>query len=243
MFSIINIVNFFMVFTLHGSRDYLKIAHRGYSEVYKDNSVLSFQKAIENNFDAIEMDLQLSKDQQIVLHHDAHIDNKYIYELDSKVLQKNYDIITLDTFFKEFKYRNVGINFDLKGHNINLVKMLLDKLKRNNIDETMIYISSYDRNLLQKLFEIKNKNNHLFKIGFISSNSFTEDELNYVLKDVDFFTVDYTILTNKLIKYCHDNNIKVFTYTNKNIYTLDIINRYDVDGVFSDCKFPDINQI
>lgn len=243
MFSIINIVNYFMVFSLHSSRNYLKIAHRGYSELYKDNSVLSFHKAIENNFDAIEMDLQLSRDDKIVLHHDIHIDNKYVHELDSKILQKNYNIITLDTFFNEFKYRNVGINFDLKGHDIKLVKMLLDKLKINNINENTIYISSFDRSLLQELIEIKNNHNHRFQIGFISSNSFTENELKNMLKNIDFFTVDYTILTNNLVNYCHDNNIKVFTYTNKNIYTLDIINRYDVDGVFSDCKFPDINQI
>ena len=38
-------------------------------------------------------------------------------------------------------------------------------------------------------------------------------------------------------------NIKVFTYTNKDIYTYDIITRYNVDGIYSDCKFPDINQI
>lgn len=39
----------------------LKIAHRGLSQGLKDNSKIAFEKAIEHNFDMIELDIQLCK--------------------------------------------------------------------------------------------------------------------------------------------------------------------------------------
>ena len=43
----------------------LEIAHRGYSEFYKDNTIEAFIKAILHKFDMIELDIQLTKDQKL----------------------------------------------------------------------------------------------------------------------------------------------------------------------------------
>lgn len=243
MFSIIIITYFIMSSSLHITNSFLKIAHRGYSEYYKDNSILSFEKAIENDFDMIETDIQLSKNNEIVLYHDNHINNIYINELSTKNLVEKYDIITLEYFFKNFPYKNIKINFDLKGNNIYLVDELLILLNKYNVNTDLIYISSFDRNLLKNLIKLKSKYNMSFKSGFISSNIFTHEEIDFLLQSIDFYVLDYTLLTHDIINYCHNKGIQVFTYTNKDIYTYDIITRYNVDGIFSDCKFPDINQI
>ena len=243
MFSIIIITYFIMSSSLHITNSFLKIAHRGYSEYYKDNSILSFEKAIENDFDMIETDIQLSKNNEIVLYHDNHINNIYINELSTKNLVEKYDIITLEYFFKKFPYKNIKINFDLKGNNIYLVDELLILLNKYNVNTDLIYISSFDRNLLKNLIKLKSKYNMSFKSGFISSNIFTHEEIDFLLQSIDFYVLDYTLLTHDIINYCHNKGIQVFTYTNKDIYTYDIITRYNVDGIFSDCKFPDINQI
>ena len=243
MFSIIIILTFFMCSSLHISNRFLKIAHRGLSEQHKDNSILSFKKAIDNNFDMIEMDIQFSKNDDIILYHDIHIDNMYVNDMSTKKLTDKYDIITLEHFFENFPYKNIKINFDLKGNNIYLVDKLLLLLIKYKIDTNQVYISSFDRNLLKNLLQLKTKYNMNFKSGFISSNIFTHEEIDLLLKSIDFYVLDYTLLTHDIVNYCHKKNILVFTYTNKNIYTYDIITRYDVDGIFSDCKFPDINQI
>lgn len=243
MFSIINILNFFMVSPFHLSNNFFKIAHRGYSEYYGDNNILSFEKAIENNFDIIEMDIQLSKDKDIVLYHDTYIDNTYIKHINTHTLIDKHNIITIDHFFNNFNFNNVKINFDLKGNDILLTEKLIHCLKKYNVNTSLIYISSFNRILLQKLIHFKNDYNMFFNLGFISSNIFSISELTYLLQNMNFFVVDYSILDDKIIDFCHKNNIKVFTYTNKDIYTFDLIKRYNVDGIFSDCKFPDINQI
>ena len=46
------------------------IAHRGFSSDYPENTLLAFTKALEAGADGIETDLQLSRDEAIILFHD-----------------------------------------------------------------------------------------------------------------------------------------------------------------------------
>ena len=48
----------------------IKLAHRGYSEKYPENTMIAFVEAIEGNFDGIETDVHLTKDNRLVLIHD-----------------------------------------------------------------------------------------------------------------------------------------------------------------------------
>ena len=49
-------------------------AHRGASGYCPENTIKAFEKAIEMNSDGIELDVQLTKDGQIVVCHDELID-------------------------------------------------------------------------------------------------------------------------------------------------------------------------
>ena len=49
-------------------------AHRGFSGKYPENTMLAFQKAIEVGADGIELDVQLTKDGELVIIHDETID-------------------------------------------------------------------------------------------------------------------------------------------------------------------------
>ena len=217
MFSIIIITYFIMTSSLHISNTFLKIAHRGYSEHYKDNSIISFNKAVENKFDMIETDIQLSKNKDVVLYHDIHIDNNYICDINTVDLVKKHDIVTLDDFFTQFinLNKNIKVNFDLKGNDDLLAYKLIQTFIKYNTDTSQIYISSFNRNILTKINHYKSLYNMNYKIGFITSNVFTYEEEDILLKNINFFVMDYTILTHNTINYCHSKDIKVFTYTNK----------------------------
>ncbi len=52
----------------------LKIAHRGYSERFPENTILAFEKAIEYGCDMIELDVHLTRDRIPVVIHDDFID-------------------------------------------------------------------------------------------------------------------------------------------------------------------------
>ena len=48
--------------------------HRGFSGKYPENTMLSFQKAVEAGVDGIELDVHLTKDNRLVIIHDEQID-------------------------------------------------------------------------------------------------------------------------------------------------------------------------
>lgn len=50
------------------------VAHRGYSGRYPENTMLSFCKAVEVGCDEIELDVQLTKDGEVVVIHDESVD-------------------------------------------------------------------------------------------------------------------------------------------------------------------------
>jgi len=49
------------------------IAHRGFSADYPENTLLAFEKALQAGADGIETDLQLSRDEAIILFHDDEL--------------------------------------------------------------------------------------------------------------------------------------------------------------------------
>ncbi|HSR73276.1 MAG TPA: glycerophosphodiester phosphodiesterase [Sulfurovum sp.] len=50
-----------------------RIAHRGLSTEYPENTLLAFKKALEAGADGIETDLRLSLDGEVILFHDANL--------------------------------------------------------------------------------------------------------------------------------------------------------------------------
>lgn len=48
----------------------LNIAHRGFSEKFPENTLAAFKAALELGVDMIELDVHLSKDRHVVVHHD-----------------------------------------------------------------------------------------------------------------------------------------------------------------------------
>jgi len=48
-------------------------AHRGAPWIEKENSIMSFRRAIELGCQGLEMDLQITKDKKLIIYHDLHI--------------------------------------------------------------------------------------------------------------------------------------------------------------------------
>lgn len=72
----------------------LPLAHRGYfNEVNPENSIGAFKEAVRNGF-AIELDIQLSKDDEVVVFHDSTLNR--LCGINAKV--KDYNVSDLKTF-------------------------------------------------------------------------------------------------------------------------------------------------
>jgi glycerophosphoryl diester phosphodiesterase len=51
--------------------------HRGTRGDFPENTLYAFKHAIENNIDFIELDLQITKDDEIIIYHDKNINTKF----------------------------------------------------------------------------------------------------------------------------------------------------------------------
>ena len=66
-------------------------AHRGFSEKYPENTMEAFRAAVALGVDQIETDVRITKDGQLVLHHDATVDRT----TDGTGLVKDYTLAQL----------------------------------------------------------------------------------------------------------------------------------------------------
>jgi glycerophosphoryl diester phosphodiesterase len=66
----------------------LIVAHRGFSEKYAGNSLKAIKSAFEVGADMCEIDLHLTKDGRIFIHHDYYINNKRIREQTLEEIRK-----------------------------------------------------------------------------------------------------------------------------------------------------------
>ena len=52
----------------------MRVAHRGLAGLYPENTMIAFEKCLEYDPEAIEMDVQMTKDGELVLLHDLTLD-------------------------------------------------------------------------------------------------------------------------------------------------------------------------
>ncbi len=210
----------------------LKIAHRGLSSGFKDNSQIAFEKAIEWNFDMIELDIQLCKDKKVVVCHDNYYKNKYISEYTSdELLQEGF--LFLEDFFNIVKDSSIKLFFDLKGNEKVATKLIEHIQSRNDIIYNNIYISSFNRLFHKEIV----KCGLPIKIGFTTDTLFNTEDFAKLSKDIDFVCLCWDILHKDTIDYCKNNNILVFSYTVDNDFILKHMRNFNVDGIISNYFF------
>ena len=125
------------------------IAHRGASSIAPPNTIRSFKKAIELNADYIEFDIHKSLDGEIVIIHDAYVNDfsghkKFIVDMKLKELKaldvgEGENIPTLNELIKIAKGK-IGLQCEVKAPGLS--KDLVKLLDQENLIETSI-ISSF----------------------------------------------------------------------------------------------------
>ena len=80
----------------------IKIAHRGYCLNHKSNTMGAFHDAVAHGFDMIEMDIQLNKNNDIIVMHDTFIDCKEVCMQEYAELKlNNPELLLLAIFFNK----------------------------------------------------------------------------------------------------------------------------------------------
>jgi glycerophosphoryl diester phosphodiesterase len=137
-----------------------RIAHRGLSTEYPENTLLAFQKALEAGADGIETDLRLSLDEEVILFHDT--DLKRI---------TGYDNSPESLSLVQLKKLDAG-----EGEEIPSLDELLQLTQGK---ATLILEIKYNPSTYKRLCEITVKLIEN-KLGWVEVSCFEDKVLNYV---------------------------------------------------------------
>lgn len=233
----------------------IQIAHRGAAALAPENTFAAFDKAIELGVDYIELDIQMSKDNKIIVMHDLTVDrttngNGYVRDLTLLQLRKldagswfgnefkNNKIPTLEEVL--LKYNDqvlfiIDIKYPEKYPGIE--NQLIKILKKYNDDQDLS-----NRIMIQSLSipMIKELHSSLPNLSTgIIFNKFPSIYQLYSLKDtVNFINVQRNYLTHSIIKISHHFDLKVFAWTVNNQNMANELMLLGIDGLVSD--YPQI---
>lgn len=200
------------------------IAHRGYSNMFRDNTIESIKGALERGYDGVEIDIQLCLTGELVLFHDLYDKDEFISEMTIDELRKR-DIITLQDVYDQIpEIQESLLILDIKGNDLNIVHELVKFFINRNTDN--IYFCSFNRKIIYNL-------PYYFKRGSTFETLFHETEYDRLTTGLSAVVVHWTCLDQTLISYCNQRNIRVYTYTHKDDKELEYMYKYNVDGIIT----------
>lgn len=222
----------------------LNIGHRGAKGFEPENTLISFERALEMGVDGIELDVHMSCDGSIIVIHDETIDRttngsgfvKTLSLTDLKFFrtEKEQQIPTLSEVI-DLVNRKGLINIELKGNGT--AKPVLDLIEHYVLDKNWKYsdflISSFDWNALREVRLLDAK----IPIGVL-----TQTDLDLARAFAKFIKAEtihpyFHLLTKENTRQMQVENLKVFAWTVNEIEDIQKIKSFNVNGIISD--FPD----
>ncbi len=226
------------------------IAHRGASMYAPENTMASFQLALEVGADGIELDVHLSKNGVPVVIHDYDVKRTtngtgYVNELTDKELT---ELDAGSWFKKEFSDQSIPllsevlelckdtkedfqINIELKSGSTvypqieEKVLRIVDDLSLNE----KVLISSFDHYAIEK---IKNINEEI-KTGALFSSAIVAPWRYLATLDFDAYHTTWHRIDKEVVDGCHKNNLIVNAYTLDDPNFANILITYGIDGIIT----------
>lgn len=228
-------------------------AHRGFSGNYPENTMLAFEKAVEAKADGIELDVQFSKDGQLVICHDETIDRTtngkgHICDYTLEELKK-FDasakfvgkygenrIPTLVEYFDMISKTDLETNIELKtGVNEypGIEKAVYEMIKEYKLQERVL-ISSFNHYSIMRMKEIapELKTGFLVEAWIMNAGAYTESY------GVDCYNPDYHNLTQPVVDEIKAHGRGIYCYTVNTAEAVADLAKKGVDCVIG--NFPDM---
>jgi glycerophosphoryl diester phosphodiesterase len=227
-------------------------AHRGASGYYPENTMLAFEKAIELGCDAIETDVQMSKDGELILIHDEMLDRTtngsgFVKDYNSKELNKfnagkwlnskykHIKIPTAEELILLAKEKNIKINFEIKTGIVmypHIEEKLISLIFKHNMQEKVI-LSSFNHYSVVNCKEISKE----IKVGLLYMEGLYKPEVYCKFVGANALHPFFYAVNSDIIKAAKNDGFEVNTFTvNEEIYMMNLIIA-GVDGIIT--NYPD----
>lgn len=230
----------------------LNFGHRGAKGYYPENTMLSFEKAVEMGCDGIETDVQLSKDGVEVLCHDEKIDRTcdgtgFIKDFTYKELCqfdaaagfngefKDLKIPVLDDILGLAKDTGILLNLELKTNVIEyecLEEKVIAKIHNYGLQDRVI-LSSFNHYSVMKCRQIDSK----IKCGLLYNNSLYDPGHYGKHAGVEALHPNFITLKPEVVKNIHDHGLEINTFTVDTIEDMKRMVELNIEGIIT--NYPD----
>ncbi|MBP6181596.1 glycerophosphodiester phosphodiesterase family protein [Flavobacterium sp.] len=220
-----------------------KIGHRGAKGYEPENTLISFQKALDMQVDGIELDVHLSADGELMVVHDETIDrttngkgfvNKLsLCELKTFRINGEHKIPTLKEVF-DLVNQDCFINIELKNYDTaeKVVSLIEKYVTKKGWKYDRFLVSSFDWNALQQVAFLNDE----IPIGVL-----TETDLDLAQAFAKFIQAKsihphFHLLTKENTAQMQEKGLQVFPWTINEMEDIQKIKAFNVNGIITD--FP-----
>lgn len=231
------------------------VAHRGTAGYAPENTMAAFERAIQMNADYLELDIQLSKDNELVVIHDSTVDRTTNSSAAVKDLTLE-ELRGLDAgswFHAEFKGQKIptlgevlalcrgriGILIETKWPHLypGLEQKLADELAayHMHLPAERVIVQSFDQDSVKRF--------HAFMpevpIGVLVEDAalLAEDKLAELADYAAYVNPALELVTAEAVAHIHARGMKIFPWTVRSRSVVPSILALGVDGVITD--YPD----
>ncbi len=213
----------------------LKVGHRGARAYEPENTLRSFKKALQFGVDAVELDVRRTKDDEIVVIHDAKVDRTtngkgLVSELTLKEIKqlatdKGEKVPTLEEVL-DFLDTKARILIELKETGFE--KKLLDLVRERKLEKNVIIVS-----FLEEALTNVRKLNDEVETGLIYVRHKNPTKAALELK-VNYLLPLYRFTHTSTVQKAHDNGLKVIVWTINRREKVSEYVKKGVDGIATD---------
>jgi glycerophosphoryl diester phosphodiesterase len=217
----------------------LRIGHRGARAYEPENTLRSFKKALEIGVDAVELDVRKTKDNQLVVIHDADVkrttDGKGLVsdltlkEIKEFSTEKGEKIPTLKEAL-DFLDKKVKTVIELKEEGVE--EKVLSLVRKNGLEKNSVIVS-FSEEALRKVRELDKE----VETGLIYVKHKNPIQAALDLK-ASYLLPLYRFTHSANVQKAHENGLKVIVWTVNKPEEVAEYAKKGVDGIASDK--PDI---
>lgn len=254
---------FLAVLTFEGVRIYLMLnsdfaetlnpnvvlvtAHRGFIQNAPENSLAAVQESIDAFADYVEIDVQLSKDGQVVVFHDPTLkrmtgDKRKLQDLTYRELKelrflpahaKKYpnERIPLLADVLELGKGKIRFNIELKppGRSSAELAEAVVKVIKDKAMEDKVILASLNLDALKKAKQLAPEIRSMYILPFVQGNF-------YEIPEIDYYSIEENNINEKLVARLHSGNHQVHAWTVNDEDAMRRLADLNVDNIITD--FP-----
>lgn len=213
----------------------LKIAHRGARAYEPENTLSSFRKAMELGVDAIELDVRKTKDNELVVIHNADVNKTTngtglvneltLEQIKELVTEKDDEIPTLEEVLDSVQKRvKLLIEIKEKGIEEQIISLIHKKGLLNNV-----IIISFHEDVLKKVRELNDE----VETGLVYVRHKNPIKTALEIK-AQFLLSLYRFTHSTMINKAHESGLKIIVWTINNKEEVAEYRKKGVDGIASD---------